>query len=378
MKVVILGGTGFMGYNLTSRLLADKNITPTVYSSSASSLVNLTRHQVDIKLVPYSQLAETELPEDTDFVINFAHPFTVRDNLSPADQIDNLCLFLNKNLALNPKLRLVHISSMSVYEPFDSSVPYDELSPLDPPPASDSYAVGKYNVDKKLLKHPELAGRMLILRPTIVFGPYCRPWADNILNAFQQGDVAYQDLNGHVQPIFVDDISRFIHEQLYAFTSGIFNMAGPETITWKDYLLFYAKIVAKGSLTKIPQESEPGAQPKAGKFTETTHNLRELVRIVYKEPAFISLIRPFVSRIPLGIRLRLRKYFGVSPKITATVISDKVQTGPFCRLFFAEDRLVSPDLFRQTFPEATLTPLNQTADTLKRYYEFRFTDKIYS
>jgi nucleoside-diphosphate-sugar epimerase len=378
MKVVILGGTGFMGYNLTSTLLADKNITPTVYSSSASSLVNLTRHQVDIKLLPYSQLSQTELDKDTDFVINFAHPFTARDNLSPAAQIDNLCRFLSKNLAINPKLRLVHISSMSVYEPFESSVPYDELSPLGHPPGSDYYAVGKYNVEKKLLKHSELIDRMLILRPTIVYGPYCRPWADNILAAFHQGDVTYQDLNGRVQPIFVDDISRFIHEKIYDFTPGIFNMAGPDIMTWKDFFSFFSKIVSKGSLSQISQDYVSKDKQKPSKFNNITHDLRELIGICRNEPSFINLAGPFVSKIPFKIRIRLKKYFGVTSEISPTDTKDKVQTDQFCRSFFAEDRIVSSDLFHKTFPKSSLTPLDQTADTLKRYYEFRFTDKIYS
>ena len=70
------------------------------------------------------------------------------------------------------------------------------------------------NTVELLRGKPSLSPRILMLRPTVVYGPFCRPWTDNLMTAFSSGDVLYRDMAGRIQPIYVEDVSDFVCARL--------------------------------------------------------------------------------------------------------------------------------------------------------------------
>src|SRR3546814_15220128 len=85
----------------------------------------------------------------------------------------------------NPGLRLIHLSTMSVFEPFAGKHFFTESAPLHPP-KTDRYACEKVLAESALKKLPNAEKWQVHLRPTIVYGPYCGVWTDRILEAFTQ------------------------------------------------------------------------------------------------------------------------------------------------------------------------------------------------
>ncbi|MFT5694776.1 MAG: nucleoside-diphosphate-sugar epimerase [Myxococcota bacterium] len=372
VKVAILGGSGFMGYDLARTLHETDGFEPIVYSTSAKSLTNLARHDIDIRLVRYDDLKRTVLPKGVQYLVNYAHPFGNREALSIKSQISVLADFMLRNLERYSQLRAIQVSSMSVYEPFEDDHEFLESCELDPP-RSDRYARSKCAFETLLEEQSELAGRLMLLRPTVVYGPFCRPWTDALLAGFEAGDVSYQDLDGRIQPIVVSDVSRFIMDRFADFAPGTFNLAGPETMKWHDFLNFFGNVVSRGRLV----ESDTPPQTTSAKRAQTVREVLGVAKGVLRDEKVKDLVRPVVSQLPAKLvetlKERLNSNLG---SLARSVAEGGDPDGPFCEPFFAADRLVSTRATQQQFPDAEFTRLDASRDLLARYHSFRFRDEV--
>lgn len=367
MRVAVFGGSGFIGYDFVRR--HRERWPMLVYTTNPASVVNLARHAIEIEHVPVTGLAGLCLPSDVEVVVNCAHPFGERDGVAPGRQADLLLDVFERGLRANPRLRLLHLSTMSVYEPFAAPQPCREDAPLQPPPG-DSYACSKLSIERRLRAMSGARERTLILRPTVVYGPYCRPWTDRILAAFDAGDVVHQGLKGRFQPLFVEDLSRCMGEFLTDFQPGIFNVAGAETLRWVDFLAGFEQVVGRGRLVAGSPSSEaaPETRPAFGKRLQST--LRDILKL----PAVKSWTRPVTSRLPDPVRKRMEKrvvgvdYSAYRPR------PEPVAAAPFCAPFFEHDRLVDTRRLQAVRPLAS-TPFAAALHVVAAYSRFRFSDQ---
>jgi nucleoside-diphosphate-sugar epimerase len=365
MRIAILGATGFIGYDFARTLLDHGQHQVTVIATSAGNLTNISRHEVPIQLRTYKDLQNNGLGETFDSIVNFAHPFKARDGLAQDQQLAILSRTLIDALAASPATRLIHISTMSVYEPFAPNRHFIETD-TPKPPANDGYASSKTKFDGLLLKESGIAERIMLPRPTIVYGPFCRPWTDGLLSAFMAGDVLYKSLAGRMQPLYVKDLSRFLtHALADGFHPGPINVCGDEEITWSEFLECFQQIVGRGDLRQydgpVPKASQRGALDDAKTVLDT----------LIAEPAFTRLVKPISRFIPKRTRVR------VEAQAKANLRGDDCGASAnlgFVKPFFAEDRLVSRALFRQRYPHFEFTPLSATKATIAEYSRFRFSD----
>lgn len=372
IKVAVLGGSGFMGYDLVRALHESSDYEPIVYSTSAKSLVNLSRHDIDIRLLRYAELERAELPEDVRFLVNFAHPFGNREALSVSSQVRILSEFMLRNLERLPELRAIQLSSMSVYEPFEAGREFRETSRLQTP-RSDAYARSKCDFEARLRAHPASGQRLLTLRPTVVYGPFCRPWTDSILAGFDAGDIEYRDLGGRIQPLLVSDVSKFILERLTDFEPGTFNLAGPQTLSWHEFLNFFGNLVSRGRLVESLQP-EPSTR---GSLTRLRREVADLLQLNLRQPQVKHFARTWLRRLPAPWVEKLKRRFKTNlGPLARSAAAPSPSPGPFCDPFFGEDRLVSMHATRERFPHTTLSTLESSEELLSRYHAFRFRDGV--
>lgn len=377
MKIAVFGGSGFLGYSFVRHALQAGDVTPIVYSSSPKSLANVARHEVDIRLYPSSQPEAIQLDPDVSLIINYSHPFEARDNITGADQIRGFVRFVAAARRANPGLRLIHLSTMSVFEPFATDHFFTESAPLHPP-KTDRYACEKVLAETALKKLPDAEKWQVHLRPTIVYGPYCGVWTDRIFEAFTQGDVGFSNLAGRIQPILGDDISRLIHALCFDFRPGTYNLPGPEVMSWHDFLSSFQDIVGGGALVRVASSSVANDAESA--FAFYRRNFRELMRVVRKEPAFDRMAVRMARRMPAHWVTRLKnlllgKEAALGP--SSSTLTPALATTTFCRPFFGEDRLVFEDKLKSDFPQFRRTSLPETRELMTSYYRYRFTDAPY-
>ncbi|MBI2993377.1 MAG: NAD-dependent epimerase/dehydratase family protein [Gammaproteobacteria bacterium] len=376
MKIAVFGGSGFLGYDFIRFALKRGGIEPVIYSSSAKSLSNLARHEVDIRLYAAAEPQAVELDRDVGWLVNFAHPFERRGSISGKDQIARFVQFVGNAKRSCPGLRLIHLSSMSVYEPFARGLRFVETDALNPP-RHDRYAEEKVFAETALRALPGAAAWQLHLRPTVVYGPFCGVWTDRILEAFTQGDVGFCDLSGHIQPIHGEDVSRFIYERLFDFRAGVYNLPGPEEISWQTFLETFRDIVGIGRLVALPDAvaDRDGGSESAWDFY--VNNVRELMRAVRKEPSFDRLAWRVARHLPVSMVQWVRSILlgrDAAAAAPCPIAGKRPVSRLYSRRFFGEDRLVDGARLMVDFPACSARRMSQVRDELSAYYRFRFTD----
>jgi nucleoside-diphosphate-sugar epimerase len=371
VKVAVFGGTGFLGYDCVRLLLEERETCEIhVYSTSPASLSNVARHDIPVHLLSYRAFPEM-LETQYDYIVNFAHPWGVRDGVPAAAQLDRLAALFARTLRSQPDCRLVHVSSMSVHEPFrPKGKEFSEDDPLRPP-KGDAYARAKVYFDKQLLSESDLSSRMLLVRPTVVYGPFCLPWTDRVLEAFLDGDVCFLNLDGRIQPILGRDVNRFIRLNLTRFTPGVFNLASHETMTWHDFLAYFEGIAGGGKLVRLPDAS---SVPKDVTLFSMA-GIKKVTGILSRDAGFKAMARPQFARLPLRLREELKSRFG-SVRVSRAASKPAANTA-YCRPFFGEDRLVSTKRLQERFPDFRCVSMSDVVDEIEHYFRFRFSDEIH-
>ncbi|MFO1492107.1 MAG: NAD-dependent epimerase/dehydratase family protein [Kiritimatiellia bacterium] len=234
MRVLVTGSAGFIGYHLSSSLLADGHEVVGIDNFNPYYDVKLKRDRTD-RLLPQRgfTLAEGDLC-DRDFMAGVfaAAPFEVVVNLAAqagvrysienphAYQKANLEGFLNVLEACrhHGKPRLVYASSSSVYGG-NTKLPFSESDPVDRPISL--YAATKKANELMAHTYTHLYGiRTVGLRFFTVYGPWGRPdmamWmftrdilAGKFIPVFNHGDMQ-RDFT------YVDDIISGVRGAMFA------------------------------------------------------------------------------------------------------------------------------------------------------------------
>jgi len=374
MKVAVFGGSGFLGYDFVRFALRHGGVEPIVYSGGGKSLANVSRHDVDIRLYSADDPQAIALDDDVDVVVNFAHPFERRGGITGTEQIARFVRFVGQARRANPRLRLIHLSSMSVFEPFGRNRRFEESDSLRPP-RGDRYAQEKVFAETALRSLPDADRWQLHLRPTVVYGPFCGAWTDRIFAAFKHGDVGYRDLSGRIQPIYGEDISRFIYDRLLDFTTGVYNLPGPEEMSWQTFLDTFREIVGIGRLVQMSDASASRGGGDRRTSNSYKDDIRQLVQVVRREPSFVRMAGRIARRLPVASdRVSMFLLGRDGARVASMSDVQTPNTAVFGTPYFAADRLVCETKCRRNYPTLKLSRVSDVKPVLEEYYRFRFSD----
>jgi hypothetical protein len=257
---------------------------------------------------------------------------------------------------------------MSVYEPFAEGCFFDEKS-TPRPPRTDTYAKGKVKIDEEILGWTSLQNRIQLLRPTVVYGPFGIPWTDNIIKQFLAGPVPHNGLMGKIQPIWVSDVSDFLLLNLYEFNSGTYNIAGSEVFTWRSFMEYFEKLTGVGNLVQLPQNDQDVAEVSI----TTPLDIKNTLKGWIFNPFVAEVATPFFRSLPEPTKQAIKDALLPKPEPSKQNQRKEI-TGPYCREFFEEDRLVSIDKLKSQFPDFSFTPMHATTKIMGDYFRFRFKD----
>jgi nucleoside-diphosphate-sugar epimerase len=133
-------------------------------------------------------------------------------------------------------VRMVHVSTFSVYGP---TLDGDLTESTTWQPSSHPYVLAKRDAERLVLDQYKRTGLpVVILQPTIVYGPFSKPWTIGPVQALKTGRVPLVD-GGHgtCNAVYIDDV---IDAMLLAATQPdvigeVFLISGAEIISWKQF-----------------------------------------------------------------------------------------------------------------------------------------------
>ena len=160
MKVLLLGGNGFIGQTFAKNYHKILSVTIVDQYKSATTL-NLEIREIigDISNKDFL----VEISKDFNCIINFAYDRqNLRNNYKIIHNITTACL-------VNKIVKLIHISTISVYNPFINGI-LDEKSPYSN--LYDPYSFIKRRQERMLsaFSQDQQCCEITILQPTIVYG----------------------------------------------------------------------------------------------------------------------------------------------------------------------------------------------------------------
>jgi nucleoside-diphosphate-sugar epimerase len=222
-----------------------------------------------------------------DTIFNCAHDFhNAQRNLDGARILAEACL-------RHKVRRLIHVSSISVYQPLRGSQgDLDETAPSEM--CGLSYPDNKLAVEKELLQYGDKSGLpVVILQPTIVYGPFSRAWTVSPAKYLRIGRVVLPaESEGVCNAVYVDDVADalILAAQKDAAVGERFLISGPDAVTWREFYHAYEQMLGTQSVvlmttTEIEQLNQAeGIAPSLGAIRQDPRRLLnwQPVRRLYK------------------------------------------------------------------------------------------------
>ena len=237
-KVLLTGATGFIGTRLCERL---KLLHGLPFRALVRSYTRANRiARLDAELTGGDLLKPDSIRAalaGCDTVVHLAHG----NDETAAKETGHLL-----EVCAQAKVkRFVHLSSMSVHGPNPGPECVREATSVIGRYGS-SYSDAKAEVEElvqRTLTRGDLPG--VILRPTIVFGPYSG-FVLAVIKAAGTGEISLIDEgNGHCNAVFVDDVCSAIHAALTTDT-GLgkpYFINADAAVPWREFNLTFARMV---------------------------------------------------------------------------------------------------------------------------------------
>jgi nucleoside-diphosphate-sugar epimerase len=307
-KVFVTGATGFIGGRLVEKLLLEEGADVVAFVRNWSQCARLAR--LPVRMIKGS-LADRDAV--TNAMSGCSVVFHLAFDLSGVDvNLDGLRA-LAAAAKHNAVQRFVHVSTISVYEPLPDGV-ITENSPAEP--IGHFFADAKLAVEQEVLHLHETENLpAVIIQPTIVYGPFSKPWTDGPATQLLNGDVVLPDGgNGICNAVYVDDV---VHAMIRAAEAGgvegkRYLISGPEPTTWGKLYGGMAAALDVGPLKYMSREE----------IERINSNLASSAKLLLADPKRVLLIpgmRPLAMWVKNALgdeaKGKLKQLFGKYRKI---------------------------------------------------------------
>jgi nucleoside-diphosphate-sugar epimerase len=236
MRVLVLGGSGYIGARLCTMLSESGWAVPVSGSRRAArGIASVTVDSTDLASMKAAL-------QGMDAVVNCV--------AGSADAIAKGAQVLLQAAEAAGCRRIVHMSTMSVYGALEGEI--DEDSPRDP--SIGWYAKAKCEAEDVLRA---FSGSLVMLRPGCVWGPGSELWVGRIgrlLQARRLGDLGAAG-DGWSNLVAVEDVCAAVLASLKLDTQGtprVYNLGASDSPRWNDYFIGLALAIGA---TPVPRLS---------------------------------------------------------------------------------------------------------------------------
>jgi nucleoside-diphosphate-sugar epimerase len=340
-SILVTGGTGFLGSRLIEKLILEQRACVRVLVRNFAHAARIARFPVE--MVGGDITDETVVQkavQGCDVVFHCAYDFTgTREHQKQVgiQGARNVC-----EAALRAGVsRLVHVSTFSVYAPM-SDGDLTESSPW--PRSTSAYVLVKREAERLLLdRHKRQGLPVVVLQPTLVYGPFSLHWTINTVNNLRTGLVPLvNEGEGSCNAVYIDDV---INAMILAATQpdGVgetFLISGEQPVTWKTFYGAFEAVLGIRATVDMP-ERELNEELK-----KRIHRSRTIPRLLYlaRRPEFISLLAQLpVVRDSLKIlrnRLSDGQWEDLKSRFYQSNSGDRRQNGRPDRPIYVPDKML--------------------------------------
>lgn len=284
-RVLVTGGTGFIGRRLVEALATACNANVRVMARNFTRATDVARFPIELVRGDVSVSSDVDRAvEGCDIVFHCAAIARADPEAARAVNVggtENVC-----SAALRSNVeRVVHVSSLTVYG-FPPDGDLDETAPRQY--QGMNYADTKLDSEKVAFQYHDMHGLPVsIIQPACVYGPSGGSWTTGVLNQLQNDRVILVDGgDGLANPVYVDDVIQAIllaavREQAIG---EAFLISDGQRVTWKEFYNQYARLVDSAEIVSASAEDLIQAHNLLVKQNRKKGILRESWNILREDP----------------------------------------------------------------------------------------------
>jgi nucleoside-diphosphate-sugar epimerase len=249
MVIAVTGASGFIGQRLLQMLAVQPDI---------AAMRPLSRRGGEGVATRLDSLADLRTAlAGCDALVHCAFDlFDMAANLRIARTVAEACSAVGA--------RLIHVSTAAVHEPLPDGDLNETHVAL---PTGDAYKDTKLAIEQELQHCVAQYGlKLLILRPTVVYGPFGGAWTDGPVRELLSGRVVLpDDGQGLCNAVFVDDVCAAIIDALRSDppSGEVCLVSGPAPVEWRTFLGAYQDMLGRDALCFQPLAELLPAVPAA-------------------------------------------------------------------------------------------------------------------
>ena len=288
-KILVTGGTGFIGGRLVEKLTLTSRIPVRVLVHDFARAWKLARLPVEMVQGDVAEPQQVRnAAQGCDVIVHCAYGTAGEQETKRQATIEGTRNVLEAALQLRLK-RVVHLSTLMVYGvPPDGDL--DETAPrhyLD-----NLYADSKLDAENLALDYAKTRGvPVVVLQPGIVYGPYARFWTMNIVDSLKAGKVILVNGGqGLCNAVYIDDLVQAILLSIKENEAAgeTFLISAAEPVTWRTFFEHYEQILGFSSTVSMSAAEaidyyRQQAQPRRS-------ILRESIEIIRENPLILDRI----------------------------------------------------------------------------------------
>jgi nucleoside-diphosphate-sugar epimerase len=334
--VIITGGAGFIGSQLSARLIKGKTrvtiLTRNPSAPRATSLAQQGCKVVVCDLADEQRIPQPDILDPADAMFHFAADVSVSSPTLRAANVDGT----SRVLALADALAIPHVVYASSIEAqglgSDHEIPLREDSACRP--VSD-YGQSKVQAEELVTKWGSLPGhRALVLRIGNIYGPgsawFLHPSLLALLGATPIRAIWTKLRHRLFQPLFIDDLVEGISRAVDHRLAGTYNITGEEQVTIEGYLATLASLTQltdRVQLMRKPAELSERSFPIAPDFAYALMGTQERCHRSYDNSRLRAEIGPYARwSLSRGLAATL-KWYDISGQLPALLAALRRQPG---------------------------------------------------
>lgn len=335
-RILVTGGTGFIGGRLVERLVLECGAEVRVLVHHFARASRIARFPIEMMLGDMTEPQDVERAVQGCEVIFHCACATQG---SEAKQLrangrgtENVLASAQRSSVK----RVVHVSSNAVY----GITPDGDLDETAPRRPANPYSCGKLSTENAAFAAARDSRLpVVILQPTIVYGPFATPWTVNVLQQLKvKRSILVNGGEGLCNAVYVDDVTNAMLLAAVAerCVGEAFLISAEAPVTWREFYGRYEQMLGIRSSISM-SAAEATAYSKNHRQTL----LRAFLTLIRDEPSFrrrlgatpeVTRLRTLARLLPSTIRQslarRVRSGGATQPQPVASPADKPIQALP--------------------------------------------------